>query len=201
MPTLKIMSVYQARKAMYAERLARARAELEEFDRSLVVRLGKETADAVRQWAAPTKDMFLGKVKVPKLTDEGEDAVETLRTLAGKVAAVVRKTRTPSCWFRESPVPVSVLETVGWSWKEVEERFVADGRLSLPGVLRLLRVLRTIPQVMPCEEQVWVWAGSGVEPCHLPHEWRRVLRSRRRRLVILLRTAAELEEEVRYGGG
>ena len=105
-----------------------------------------------------------------------------------------------SCWFRESVVPISVLETVGWSWKEVEERYVEDGLLSIPGVLRLLRVLRTIPQVMPCEEQVWAWAGSGVEPCHLPHEWRRFLRMRKGRLAWLLRAAAELEEDVRYEG-
>ena len=199
MPTLTIMSAYRERKRMYADQFARARAELERFDRSLVVRFGKETADAVRQWSHMTKDMFLGKVEVLPFPDKAEDAVKTLETLTEKVRAVVRKIRTFGCWFRESVEPVSVLETVGWSWRSVEEQHVEDGRLSLPGVLRLLRVLRTIPQVMPSEEQVWVWAGSGVEPCHLPHEWRQVLRNRLRRLAWLLRSAAELEEDVRYG--
>jgi len=137
---------------------------------------------------------------VPPLPDDCEVVVETLRTLVEKLAAVRRKVRTSSCWFRESVVPVSVLETVGWSWRSVEEQHVEDGQLSLPGVLRLLRVLRTAPQVMPTEEQVWEWAGSGVEPCHLPHEWRQVLRRRKGRLAWLLRSAAELEEDVRYGG-
>jgi hypothetical protein len=143
--------------------------------------------------------MVFGRVDVPKLTKEGYAAVETLGILDRKVKAVVRKIRTPICWFRESVEPISVLETVGSSWKEVEERFVADERLSLPGVLRLLYVLHTTPQVMPPDAQVWEWAGSGVSPCHLPHEWRQVLRNRQRRLECTLRSAAELEEDVRYG--
>ena len=49
MPTLKIVSVYNARKRMYVEQLARARAELEEFRASLIARFGQEKADAVRQ--------------------------------------------------------------------------------------------------------------------------------------------------------
>ena len=32
-------------------------------------------------------------------------------------------------------MPISVLETVGLSWKEVEEKYVEDGQLLLPGVL------------------------------------------------------------------
>ena len=138
-------------------------------------------------------------MKVPPLPDDGEDSVETLRTLVEKVAAVLRKTRTASCWFRESPVPISVLETVGLSWMSVEEQHVEDGRLSLHGVLDILRVLRTTPQVMPHDAQVWEWAGEGLSPCHLPHEWRRVLQGRKGRLLLLLLTAATLEEDVRYG--
>ena len=48
MPTLTIMSVYNARKGMYAAHLARARSELEWFKADLVVSFGQETADAVK---------------------------------------------------------------------------------------------------------------------------------------------------------
>lgn len=143
--------------------------------------------------------MIFGRVEVLTLTEEGYAAVETLKTLDRKVEMVMRKIRTPDCWFRESPVPISVPGTVRLSWKEVEEKYVADERLSLPGVLRLLHVLSTTARVMPSDEQAYEWAGEGLSPCHLPHEWRRLLRSRLRRLVVLLQTAAELEEEVRYG--
>jgi hypothetical protein len=136
---------------------------------------------------------------VPRLTDEGYAAVETLKSLDRKVRAVVRKVRTPNCWFHESVELVSVLETVGLSWEDVEKKYVKDERLSLPGVLWLLSVLRTTPQVMPSDEQAYEWAGEGLSPVHLPHQWRRVLRNRKRRLALLLRTAAELEEDVRYG--
>ncbi len=199
MPTLTLMSLFNAQKSMYVSQLARARAELERFKEDLVTRFGQETADSIlmrRQW---TEDMIFGRVEVPPIPIEGEDVVETLRTLVEKVAAVRRKVRTPSCWFHESVEPISVLETVGWSWLSVEEKYVKDGRLSLPGVLRLLYVLDTTEQVMPTDEQAYEWAGEGLSPCHLPYEWRRVLRNRKRRLALLLRTAAELEEEVRYG--
>ncbi len=199
MPTLKIMSLYNARKGMYASQLARVRSELERFKEDLVVRFGKETADAVRQQVSWTEDMIFGRTEVMPLTDEGYAAVETLKSLDRKVRAVVRKVRTPNCWFHESVEPVSVLETVGLSWQEVEKTYVKDERLSLPGVLRLLSVLRTTPQVMPSDEQAYEWAAAGLSPVHLPYEWRRVLRRRKGQLAWFLRSAAELEEDVRYG--
>ncbi len=199
MPTLTLLSLYNARKGMHAAHLARARAELERFKADLVARFGQETADAVGQQVRWTEDMIFGRTEVLPLTDEGYAAVKTLREIIGNVNAVVRKIRTPDCWFREAVEPISVLETVGSSWKEVEEKYVKDERLSLPGVRELLRVLNTTEQVMPTDEQVWEWAGDGLSPCYLPHEWRRVLRGRRRRLVCLLGAAAGLEEDVRYG--
>ncbi len=199
MPTLTLLSLYNARKSIYASQLVRARNELERFKADLVVRFGQETADAVQRQVSWTEDMIFGRVDVPCLTDEGYAAVETLKTLDEKLTAVLRKVRTSSCWFREEPVPISVLETVGMSWQEVEEKYVEDERLSLPGVLWLLSVLRTTPQVMPSDEQAYEWAAAGLSPVHLPYEWRRVLRRRKGRLVMLLRTAVELEEEVRYG--
>ena len=60
MPTLTIMSVYNARKAMYADQLARARAELEEF------KAGASSPVSARRRLMPsgsgahmTEDMFL----------------------------------------------------------------------------------------------------------------------------------------------
>jgi hypothetical protein len=198
MPTLKVMSIYRARKATYAAQLARARAELERFEADIVARLGEQGAAAVRQWSCWTEDMIFGRTEVLPLSDEGEVALKTLRTLTGKVKAVLKCIRTPDCRFRESVEPISVLETVKMSWVMMEEKYVVDGRLLLPGVLELLHVLRTTPQVMPTDGRVYQWAGDGLSPVHLPHEWRRVLRSRKRRLALLLRTAAELEEELRY---
>ena len=199
MPTLTLLSLYNARKSMYASQLARVRSELERFKADLVVRFGQETADAVKMQVKWTEDMIFGRTEVLPLTDEGYAAVETLKALDEKLTAVVRKTRTPDCWFHEEPVPISVLETVGLSWEEVEEKYVKDGRLSLPGVLRLLYVIDTAEQVVPSDEQAYEWAAAGLSPVHLPYEWRRVLRGRKDRLVCLLWTAAELEAEVRYG--
>ena len=199
MPTLTLVSLYNARQSMCASQLARTHSELEQFKADLVVRFGKDTADAVRQQTQWTEDMIFGRTEVMPLTDEGYAAVETLKTLDRKVEMVRRKIRMPNCWFHESVEPISVLETVGLSWRSVEEKYVEDERLSLPGVLRLLSVLRSTPQVMPTDDQVWEWAGEGLSSCYLPHEWRQVLRNRRRRLVMLLRTAAEMEEAVRYG--
>ena len=68
------------------------------------------------------------------------------------------------------------------------------------GSLWLLSVLNTTEPVMPNDAEVWEWAASGCSPCHLPHEWRRILQNRRRRLVMLLQTAAELEEDLKYDG-
>jgi hypothetical protein len=198
MPTLTLVSLYNTRKATYADQLARARAERERFEEELVARFGRETADAVKMRTHWTEDMIFGRVEVPRLTKEGYAAVETLKTLDDRLKAVRRKVCIPSCWFREAVVPISVLETVGMSWTMMEEKYVEDGRLLLPGALELLRALNTIPQVTPTDQQVWEWAGSGVSPCHLPHEWRRVLQGRKGRLLLLLLTAGNLEEDLRY---
>jgi hypothetical protein len=198
MPTLTLLSLYNARQSLYAEQLARARAELERFEADIVARLGQETADAVRQWRSWTEDMIFGRTEVLPLSDEGEVALKTLRELTGNVKKVLKDIRTPDCRFKESVEPISVLETVGLSWEEVEEKYVGDGRLSFSGVLELLRALNTTPQTLPTDEQAYEWAGEGLSPVHLPHEWRRALRGRKRRLALLLRTAAELEEEVKY---
>ena len=198
MPTLTLVSLYNARKSMCASHLVRTRADLARFEEDLVSRFGKETADAVKMQVKWTEDMIFGRTEVPRLTKEGYAAVETLGILDQKVKTVVRKIRTPNCWFRESVEPISVMNTVKMSWEEVKEKYVEDGRLLLPGVLELLRALNTTPQVMPSDEQAYEWAAAGLSPCHLPHEWRQVLRIRKDRLVCLLRTAAELEEEPKY---
>ena len=91
--------------------------------------------------------------------------------------------------------------TVGLSWEDVRRRCSADGLLPVSDVLWLLQVLRKTPQVMPSDEQIIEWTASGVSPCHLPSEWEQVLRRRKGRLAWLLRTAVELEEEVKVEGG
>ena len=200
MPVLRIMSVYRENKKKFGDELSQARARLEEYRAGLDARYGKDGADAVRQRISWTEKIIFGKVNLLPLSKEGESAVKTLRTLTGKVAAVRRKIRTPECWFHEQlqlSTPISVLETVGLSWRSVEERFVVDGRLPVAGVLRLLDVLRTTEQVMPTEEQVSEWAISGCNPCHLTEQWWHLLRHRRQRIIRLLSTAALLEEEVR----
>jgi hypothetical protein len=122
MPTLKITSIYNARKRHFAPELAQARADLAEFKESLVVRFGKVTADAIWQQTHWTEDMIFGRVDVMDLTEEGEAAVATLKTLIRNVTTVWKNIRAPECSFHESPTPVSVLETVGLTWDMVQER-------------------------------------------------------------------------------
>ena len=108
MPTLRIVSVYEERQRMYADQLAQARAELEEFKMGLATRFIEQEARAIRQQVHWTEDTLFGRVKVMNLSEEGIDAVETLRMLRKKVVAVLRKIRTADCWFHEEPVPISV---------------------------------------------------------------------------------------------
>jgi hypothetical protein len=88
MPTLRLMSIYNARKRHFALELAHALAELADFRESLVVRFGAATADAIRQQTRWTADMIFGRVEVPELSEEGEDAVRNLKTLTRNVRAV-----------------------------------------------------------------------------------------------------------------
>jgi hypothetical protein len=199
MPTLKLMSVYNARKRKFATELAQARADLDRFKATLLVRFGKETVDAIRQHVRWTEDMFFGRVEVLPLPQEAEGAVKTLQAIIESGVAVLRNIREPDCWFREKPTPISVLETVGLSWGAVQTRCSEDGYLPVCDVLWLLNILRSTEQIMPSDEQVWEWAGETRYPCHLPHEWQQLLRGRKRRLVGLLERAAELGEEVRCG--
>ena len=71
--------------------------------------------------------------------------------LTRNVGTVVKKIHTPDCWFHEKPMPISVLETVGLSWDEVQARCKANGKLPVGDVLWLLNVLRTTKQVMSTE--------------------------------------------------
>jgi hypothetical protein len=197
MPTLRIMPIYDQRKRRFAPDLAHARSDLAEFKASLVSRFGRETADAIRQQIRWTADMIFGRIEVPELPEEGEDAVRMLKMRTRRVRTVLKKLHAPDCWFHEEPRPISVLETVGLSWNKVQERCAANGSLPVAAILWLLNILRTTEQIMPTDEQMWEWAASGCEPCHLPHEWRRLLWRRKGRLVRLLCTAADLKEEVR----
>lgn len=197
MPKLQIMSIYEERKRTFAAELARACAERERFRATLVARFGKETTDAMRQEAWRTGDVILGRGNAPPLSPEISTAAKRLRTLDRKVMAVRKKIRTPDCWFRESPGPVSVLERAGLSWRMVHEQ-CADGWLPISGVLWLLKVLRATEQDMRIEEQSPERAAAGLGPCRFSEKWRRRLRRRRRRLTLLLRTAVTLEEDVRW---
>jgi len=96
MPTLTLVSLYNARKGMFAPDFARVRNELERFKEDLVARFGRETADAVRMQVKWTEDMIFGRVEVPKLTKEGYAAVERLQTLR------VRGNRQPSRYGRRA---------------------------------------------------------------------------------------------------
>ena len=150
-----------------------------------------------RQW---TEDMIFGRVEVPALTDEGDAAVETLRTLDEKVTAVFRKVRTPSCWFRES----ARADLRAGDGREVVaggRGEVRQGRAAVPARRATAVVASSTRPRRSCRPTNRRTSGRrrGCRPVHLPYEWRRVLRNRKRRLAMLLRTAAELEEEVRYG--
>jgi len=200
MPTLKIIPMYEENKQRYAPKLAQTRADLEQFRSSLVARFGKVGADAITMHAQWTEDMLFGRVEVLPLLKEAEDAVDTLRMLRKKVRVVRKKICANECYFHEKPTPISVLETVGLSWEEVRRRCSDDGLLPVSGVLWLLDVLCTREQMMPSDEQVTEWAASGLDPCHLPVEWRRILRKRRVRLTFLLQMAVILEVEVQVRG-
>lgn len=201
MPKLRIMSIYKERRRTFAAELFRASTELEQFRASLVVRYGKETADAIRQEARWRKGVILGRSDAPKLPKEFSATVKELRRLNHNLTAARKKIRAADCWFRESPGPISVLDTAGLSWSVVNERCANDGRLPVAGVLWLLKTLRTTDQIIPTEEQVLEWAAMGLGPYHLPAKWWQLLRRRRRRLAVLLKTAAMLEEDVQWEFG
>ena len=148
--------------------------------------------------------MILGGHETPWLAGETLVAAKQFQKLAREVVAVCRKIRTPDCWFRETPGTVWVLETAGLSWRTVNERCAEDGRLPLSGVLWLLKALRDhdhgymVPDMVPAAQPAWQCVVPGLGPRRLPQKWQRLLHRRRRRLTLLLHTAAMLEEDVRW---
>ncbi len=193
MPTLRIMSVYKDRKRAFTAELSRARAEMEQFEASLVARYGDNVVDAMCRKPCQIADLRLGKV--PDLSEEGAAAARTWRTLELKVIAVRKKICSPDCWFRESPGVVSVLGTTGLSWRNVHERCAENGLLPISSVLWLLEVLRSTE---PTKEHAGKWTTVGGEPIRPSSKWWRRLDHRHRRLVRLLHTAIMLEEDVRW---
>ena len=132
MPTLQIMSIHRERKRAFASELAQVRTEREQFTTTLVARFGKETADAMRREAWRREEIAPRRGEMPKLSQEISLAAKTLQTLDRTVMTVRKKIRTPDCWFRELPGPVSVLEEVGLSWRMVHEK-CSNGRLPISG--------------------------------------------------------------------
>ena len=193
MPTLRIMSVYEDRKRMFATELSLARTELGQFEASLHARYGNNLADAMLKKPFQVEDLRLGKV--PDLSKDGSVAARTWQTLDLQVRAIQKRIRTPDCWFRESPGVVSVLGMTGLSWRNVHEKCDENGRLPISGVLWLLEVLRATE---PTTEQARTWTTVGGEPIRPSSKWRRRLDHRHRRLVRLLHTAVMLEEDVRW---
>jgi hypothetical protein len=180
MPTLRIMSIYKKQKRLFAAELAAARAEREQFMATIMASFGEIATMA------------------SMLSKGGSAAAKKLEALDHKVIVVRRKVRTADCWYRESPGPGSVLEMTGLSWRMVNERCLADGRLPISGVSWLLNALRAADQVMPGEEPSRGWSEMEPGPWHLPKKWRRRLRRRRRRLMLLLDMALMLEEDIQW---
>ncbi len=190
MPTLRLTSIYKKRKQAHAAELRRAHRDLEQFRADLPFRFGPKVADAIRteSWF---RDCGLCGGRA-ELSAEAEDAVETALKLKRCIRAVSRRINTPDCSFWEGPHGVSVMETVGMSWDDVW-RMADEDRLAIPAVLRLLNVVRTTEPVMPTEERLGKWAiNVSVDG------WWRLLRRRHWRLLHLLQTAAELEEELSW---
>ena len=197
MPTLRIMSIYKERKRTFASELANARTEREQFLATLVARFGKEAADVMRHEAGGRIIMALGRGGMPTLPGQISVAVKKLQALDRRVEAGRKKIRTADSWFREVPGPVSVLESLGLSWRMVNEK-CSDGKMSISAAFWLLKVLRSAEHILPTEEQGWEQAATGPGPCRLSKKWRRRLHRRRRRLALLLHTAAMLEEDVQW---
>ena len=70
MPTLRIMSVYEDRKRMFATELSLARTELGQFEASLFARYGDNLADAMLKKPFQVEDVRLGKV--PDLSKDAQ---------------------------------------------------------------------------------------------------------------------------------
>ena len=187
MPTLKLMSIYKVQKRKYAADLRDAHTDLEQARASLPVRFGS-IATAIRtEVFFRDSGIHGGESELP---EEALEAVERLLTLKGNVRAVCRNIHLPGCSFREGPQGVSVWETLGMSWDDAW-RLKVDGRLPVSAVLQLLAVVRSTKQVLPTEERLGKWTIN-----YPVEKWWRLLRHRRRRLLCLLETAAELEEEL-----
>ena len=191
MPTMRLMSIYRQRKRTHAAGLRRAHRDLEQLRADLPVRFGTKLADVIRTEAYFRDCGLCGGTS--ELSAAAEEAVETALKLKRRIRAVCRRIHTPDCSFHEGPHGVSVWETLGMSWDDVWRMVTEDRRLPISAILRLLEVLRKAEQVMPSEERLGKWAiNVSVE------SWRRLLRGRHRRLMHLLQTAAELEEDLSW---
>ncbi len=79
------------------------------------------------------------------------------------------------------------------SWDDVWRMVNADRRLPVSAVLMLLKIVRETEQVMPTEARLGKWAMFDG-----PEKWWRFLRRKYRRLLHLLQTAAEREQELSW---
>ncbi len=197
MPTLRIMSVHRERQRMFAAELARARSQRERFTMSLVAWFGTQAAEAIRREAWRTEDMLVGWDETPNRSRGISIAAHKLRTLDRTIMAVRKKIRTPDCWFRESPGPVSVLDEAGLSWRMVNAR-CSNGWLPVSAALWLLKALATTEHDVLAHERAWERAAKGLGSRRLSEKWRLLLRRRRRRLAHLLHVAVMREEDVRW---
>ena len=199
MPTLTLVSVYNARKATYSEQLARSRAEL----RAVRGRPGR----TFRSARPPTpsgcrrggpKTWFSG-VEVPKLTQEGYAAVETLGILDRKVKAVVRKIRTPTAGSMSRSSRSPCRRRSGCRGDRWRSSTSTDGRLSLARRAGRPSCSQHYPaghaDRRPGVGMGW-FRGFALPPSARVAEG---ASGQEGQAAALLRTATTLEEDVRYG--
>jgi hypothetical protein len=176
MPSLYIMSLFEKRKRQYGGQIRKVRQDLVRFLDTFESQAGKEAASVVRAYAAVPRKYFLDDDEGEGLADD-QDAFLKVRQLAIREVRLLRKMRSPDCFFQDRRKPPYVLLSYGISWDDVE-LLVEGDKLPLEHILRLLDVVRN--------------GKASTEALG----WGRAFRRQRRRLVRLLRTAASLEEEV-----
>ena len=115
MPCFYIQVLFEKRKRKYGEQIKRARQDIADYLAEFEAEVGKEIAGVFRSYAAIPAKYFLH--------DEEQSGTQgvfaEVRQLIRQEATLLRKLRSPACFYQERKKPPYVLWCYGVSWEDI----------------------------------------------------------------------------------
>lgn len=197
MATLVIKALQEMAWRWYEDDIADARAERDEFKRTLGQLLGKEQADTIARYVHAAVNPSISS-PLPYLATISDKAFLELVTLELALKEIEGRVESLATFFDPCTAD-AVLPTLGLSWwvdiRPMIQPPGHHGQMSAKNVRRFLIMVKQARQCLPTRRQIEERGGT-VDPIIGLDRWHEHFRRKRRRLIDFLERAVRLGEPI-----